>query len=92
MNEKIKELAIKAGGTWQGGYIEQANGDSVYTERKFVSGSDLDVEQFAKLILEECMLICGAIQGAGEFKNMSEFASGAAQCKAIIKRDFGIEK
>jgi hypothetical protein len=54
MNERIKELAIQAGGIWQGGYVEQANGDSVYTEHKFVHGGDMDVEQFARLLVEEC--------------------------------------
>jgi hypothetical protein len=54
MNERINELAIKAGGIWQGGYVEQANGDSVYTDKKFVSGGDMDVEQFARLIVAEC--------------------------------------
>lgn len=49
-------------------------------------------EKFAELIVRECMLICGAIQGAGELRNMHEFASGAAQCRAIIKRDFGVEE
>ena len=51
MNNRINELAIKAGGIWQGGYVEQANGNSVYTDKKFVNGGDMDVEQFAKLIL-----------------------------------------
>jgi hypothetical protein len=54
MNERINELAIQAGGIWQGGYVEQANGDSVYTEHKFVHGGDMDVEQFARLLVEEC--------------------------------------
>jgi hypothetical protein len=54
MNERINELAIQAGGVWRGGYVEQANGDSVYTEHKFVSGCDMDVEQFARLLVEEC--------------------------------------
>jgi len=48
--------------------------------------------EFARLMVRECMLICGAVQGAGEFRNMHEFASGAAQCKVIIKRDFGVEE
>lgn len=54
MTNRINELAIKAGGIWQGGYVEQANGDSVYTDRKFVHGGDMDVEQFAELLVKEC--------------------------------------
>jgi hypothetical protein len=46
---------------------------------------------FAELIVRECMLICGAVQGAGEVHNMPEFASGAAQCKRTIKEHFGVE-
>jgi hypothetical protein len=57
MNKRINELAIKAGGIWQGGYVEQANGNSVYTDKKFVNGGDMDVEQFARLLVKECMAI-----------------------------------
>lgn len=46
---------------------------------------------FAELLLQECMTICGAIQSAAEYKNMQDFAAGAAKCKEIIKRDFGVE-
>jgi hypothetical protein len=53
MNERINELAIQAGGVWRGGYVEQANGDSVYTEHKFVHGGDMDVEQFARLLVKK---------------------------------------
>lgn len=55
MNGRIQQLAIEAGGIWQGGYVEQANGDSVYTDKKFVSGGDMDVEQFARLLVKECV-------------------------------------
>ena len=58
MNARMNELAIQAGGVWQGGYVEQANGDSVYTEHKFVHGGDMDVEQFVRLLVKECVLQC----------------------------------
>ena len=51
MNERINELAIQAGGIWRGGYVEQANGDSVWTDKKFVV--DVDTEQFAQLMIAE---------------------------------------
>ncbi len=51
MNKRINELAIQAGGIWRGGYVEQANGDSVWTDRKFVV--DVDTEQFAQLMIAE---------------------------------------
>ena len=53
MNDRINELAVKAGGIWCGGYVEQANGDSVYVDKQFVDGADMDVEQFAKLMIKE---------------------------------------
>ena len=51
MNKRINELAIQAGGIWRGGYVEQANGDSVWTDKKFVV--DVDTEQFAQLMIAE---------------------------------------
>jgi len=54
MSNRINELAIKAGGIWQGGYVDNHAGDSVYTDKKFVSGGDMDVEQFARLLVKEC--------------------------------------
>jgi hypothetical protein len=53
---------------------------------------DPKIKKLIELVVKECMLICGAVQGAGEIRNMHEFASGAAQCKVIIKRDFGVEE
>ena len=52
MNERIEELAIQAGGVWSGGYVEQSNGNSVWTDKKFVE--DVDPEKFAELIVKEC--------------------------------------
>ena len=52
MNERIEELAIQAGGVWSGGYVEQSNGNSVWTDKKFVE--DVDPEKFAELIMREC--------------------------------------
>jgi len=57
MNERINELAIQCGGIWRGGYVDAPNGDSVYTDKKFVDGSELNVTQFAELIVQECVKI-----------------------------------
>ena len=55
MNEqRINELAIQAGGIWRGGYVEQSNGDSVYTERKSVDMVDMDLNKYTKLVVKEC--------------------------------------
>ena len=86
MNERINELAIQAGGIWQGGYVEQANGDSVYTDRKFVSGSDMDVEQFARLLVKECAKIV-----EDSTWNLPHGYKAVDQAK-LIKQRFGVEE
>jgi len=53
MNNRINELAIQAGGVWQGGYVDNNAGDGVWTDKKFVHGGDMDVEQFARLLVKE---------------------------------------
>ena len=50
-----------------------------------------ELMRFAELIVRECILICGAVQGAGKSRNMNDFAEGAAKCKEIIKRDFELD-
>lgn len=77
--QRINELAIQAGGIWCGGYVEQANGDSVYTDKKFVSGGDMDVEQFARLIVKECTNI------VLHFTDVDEGV-------AVAKKHFGVEE
>ena len=77
MNQRIKQIIDRCGL-----YLAPDNPEVLEKELEF----------FAEEIVRECMLICGAIQGAGELRNMHEFASGAAQCKGIIKRDFGVEE
>lgn len=86
MNKRINELAIQAGGVWQGGYVEQANGDSVYTEHKFVHGGDMDVEQFARLLVQECLDQC-ADNGSND-----EWDKGVRWAANQIKEHFGVEK
>jgi hypothetical protein len=78
MNERINELAIKAGGIWRGGYVEQANGDSVWTDRKFVV--DVDTEQFARLIVKEC----------ADF--VTERATIETLLGKLLKEHFGVEE
>lgn len=58
MNERITQLAIKAGAAPEGGYVELDNGDSVYSENAYVDPRDMDVEKFAELIIKECIDIC----------------------------------
>jgi hypothetical protein len=86
MNKRINELAIQSGGIWQGGYVEQANGDSVYTGHKFVHGGDMDVEQFARLLVKECLEQVWYTREDGINGNVSEVI------KDRIKEHFGVEE
>jgi hypothetical protein len=86
MNQRIKELAIQAGRVWRGGYVEQANGDSVYTDKKFVSGGDMDVEQFARLLVKECMEQVWYTREDGINGNVSQVI------KDRFKEHFGVEE
>jgi hypothetical protein len=82
MNERIFQLAKQAQIKFEA-HLQHLGIDTAVI-------TPADLEKFAELIVRECMLICGAVQGAGEVHNMPEFASGAAQCKRTIKRDFGV--
>lgn len=53
MNERINELAVQAGGIWQGGHVERPNGDCVYTEQKWVDTVDMDLHKFAMLVIQD---------------------------------------
>lgn len=80
--QRINELAEQAGGIWRSGYVEQANGDSVYTDKKFVGGGDMDVEQFAQLIVRECMTVARKADGLD-----AEY-----EAWYLIKQHFGVEE
>ena len=79
MNERIEELAIQAGGVWSGGYVEQANGNSVWTDKKFVE--DVDPEKFAELIVRECAELANE-ETSLPYDSYSE----------KIKKHFGVEE
>ena len=81
MNERIEELAIQAGGVWSGGYVEQANGNSVWTDKKFVE--DVDPEKFAELIVKEC--------GVALSPMLRDMIS-RGQAYNLIKQHFGVEE
>ena len=91
MNKRINELAVQAGGIWQGGYVDNHAGDGVWTDKKFVSGGDMDVEQFARLLIEECMTVCAdnACQAGGLNTQVGEDLYLAAD---LIKEHFGVEE
>ena len=83
MNERIAELAIQAGGVWSGGYVEQANGNSVWTDKKFVE--DVDPEKFAELIVRECASI--------DFYKLAHIGTeDDYNVTQVIKKHFGVEE
>lgn len=87
MNERIAELAIQAGGVWSGGYVEQANGNSVWTDKKFVE--DVDTEYFAKLIVREC---ASQVRFTDLLKcNDDSDGEILLQASVQLKKHFGIE-
>lgn len=86
--QRINELAIQSGGIWRGGYVEQANGDSVYTDKKFVSGGDMDVEQFARLIVRECAQVAKLT----EEDDGDDYKSGRQWAGIDVLKHFGVEE
>jgi hypothetical protein len=64
MNKRIKELAVEAGAQWRGGYVEQPNGDSVWQDNAKVDIADMDLTNFAELILNDIDGIVGSLYHA----------------------------
>ena len=84
MNERIRELAIKAGGH---GLKMSTVGLSLLGEKQ--------IEQFAELIVRECAIVCETVGdvadavGSGDQARYSrETAHG---CAGMIKDMFGVE-
>jgi hypothetical protein len=71
MNEHIRELAVRCG-AW----------NQVYNNKEFMVDRTFNVEQFANLLLQECIQICE--DGA----STQTTSSGVAM---LIKQRFGIE-
>ena len=101
MNERINELAIQCGGIWRGGYVDAPNGDSVYTDKKFVDGSELNVTQFAELIVKECATLMAEQKkyyaDPGKYETMEYYARMEAKedafsdAEEIIKEHFRVK-
>lgn len=99
MNNRINELAIQAGGIWRGGYVEQANGDSVWTDQKFVV--DVDTEQFAQLMIIEFSdvvkqtaneITTAGFKGDGTHDEVMLCVNGALTVLDNIRKRFGVEE
>ena len=92
MSERINELAIQCGGIWRGGYVDAPNGDSVYTDKKFVDGSELNVTQFAELIVKECSKQLYRARDRYDHTPGRELSAQAMElAAALIENHFGVE-
>jgi len=78
MNERIQTLMTQAT------EAPEFSGDVGY----------FNPEKFAKLILGECTMLCGAVHGASEHVRGpgDPFGLGAAKCKSMIEGHFGVEE
>jgi len=79
MNQRIQKLAEQA---------EMAANMGDHVDVKLM------MEKFAQLILGECTMLCGAVHSASEHGRGAgdPFGLGAAKCKSMIKRHFGVEE
>lgn len=83
MNERIKEIANKAGAE-----VKIIHGDILY-----ISKADLDIEKFAELIVAECMNICAEREKDIRTRIKDEGkAATAYMIRAYIKERFGVKE
>ena len=86
MNERIKELAVRSGANSMGGYIEQNNGESVYSENAYIDPRDIDLAKFAELIVKECAGIYSKIDNGNQHMGTDDYP------EALHKTFFGVEE
>ena len=79
MNERIKELAIKAGLDFDG-YGYPIWGSCEDAKKKFL-------EKFAELIVQECVTKCDEVQAM-----YGQYTFTARKCKEAITEHFGVEE
>lgn len=94
MNDKIKELAIQAGGVWRPGYVENSNGEWAWEEKCYIDQAELDLNKFANLIIKECIY---GIEFGMDYTSYSSTEHSQIEleaqrwCRQIIKDIFGIK-
>ena len=81
MNERIQKLLKQAKRTT----AEQHDpGSSEYEREVYVC--------FAELIVQECMMVCGAVAGAAVIRRPNDaFGEGADHSKTMIAKHFGVK-
>jgi len=55
MNERIKELAVRAGATLEKGYIGLSDGQFMLVDNIDLDKTNLDLEKFAELLISAVM-------------------------------------
>ncbi len=90
MNEQIKQLAQQSKlAELYDRYVEQCmkNADDDILDY------DVIVEQFAELIVRECMSLCTDVEEDVELADyVGGFRDGALMCREDIKKHFGVEE
>ena len=80
MNERIKELAEKAGAeTWSRAPMRAVTG---------LAFTDENLKKFAELIVLECV---GVVEGGHFLHDQAPAALFAKECSSAIKKHFGVE-
>jgi hypothetical protein len=102
MNERINELAVKAGAQWREGYVEQPNGDSVWQDRAKVDIADMDLAKFTESIVRECLniMVDERQRQLGKFHSKTNIGtaqdfilmSGAVYTVNRINKHFGVKE
>lgn len=78
MNERIRELAKKAGlSHMASNYSDMAD---------LYKGADFELEKFAQLIVLECIEVCNSRVGN------SDYNTGRMHCALDLKEHFGVER
>ena len=83
MNERIKDLAEKAG--WR--YVLGGNPRTLIEDREYLV-TNQQAEKFAELIIMECVNICKDLEGEYNI----DARSGRQDCVVEIKEHFGVEE
>jgi hypothetical protein len=100
MNERIKELALRAGLTWR---VQPPHYTNTNSPIDFPVSANRDLEKFAELIVRECIKVCAEKETAFQNESLSaqsqvgrdawrDKRDGAGECVFGIKEHFGVEE
>jgi hypothetical protein len=84
MNERIEQLAVRAGATLEKGYIELSDGQFMLSDNIDLDKTNLDLEKFAELLITAVM---------AEVKDEVQFQCGWANAEIVenrVKKVFGV--